>query len=337
MKKNVNKLDVTTILHKGARIQEKNEICNAFNDHFASVGANTQESINCKPPLTKAMKYMKKVQKKFEFSRVSEDEVCRIVERMKAKTSSGYDGVSNMLLKKIIHVIKGPLTYLFNISMQSGCFPDLMKIAKVIPLFKSGNAEFLDNYRPISLLPVFSKILEKVVYIRFVRHLDSENILYMRQYGFRKGHSTSDAVFNLMGEILSAFNKGHMLLSIFIDLKKAFDTVSHELILSKLEMLGVHDLELQWFTSYLTNQSQFTMMNGVESNMKKANTGVPQGSLLGVVLFQVIINDMYKCLRYSTCILYADDTTIYVIGRSTSPENQGPIRPKQFVCVALHE
>ena len=229
---------------------------------------------------------------------------------------SGYDDISNVLLKKLIVVTKEPLCIVFNKSLTTGQFPDLLKIAKVQPLYKSGERYLADNYRLISLLPVISKILERIVYDATMEYFEANNILYVKQFGFRKKHSTIDAICNFVGEILKCFEELQMVLSIFIDLHKAFDSVSHSLILHKLSALGIQDEELKWFESYLTGCKQFTQMQNCRPAMAEMSVGIPQGALLGVLLFQVHVNDLNKCLMFSNSILYADDTTIYVMGKS---------------------
>ena len=161
-----------------------------------------------------------------------------------------------------------------------------------------------------------SKVLEKIVYVQTVRHLNDCNVIYPRQFGFRSKHSTSDAILNFVGEVLSAFNDNMMLLSVFIDLMKAFDTMSHELIIEKLSWLGIDGAALLWYSSYLSARSQQVVINTSISKEVKVNVGVPQGSLLGILLFQVLINDLPGCLKFVSSILYADDTTIYLLGRS---------------------
>ena len=251
-----------------------------------------------------------------KFRLVGEGEICKVIAKMTEKSSSGLDGISNTLLKKLAPVIKGPLCMIINASLRQGIFPNLMKLAKVIPLFKGGERDLPDNYRPISLLPVISKVLEKIVYLQTTEHLDECNVIYPKQFGFRKNHSTSDAITTLVVEILGAFNSNLMLLSIFVDLKKAFDTVSHSLIVEKLYCLGIQDITLQWFKSYPGGREQQVMLNDSVSAKAKVRVGIPQGSLLGVLLFQILINDLPKCLKFCSSILYADDTTIYCIGKS---------------------
>ena len=205
---------------------------------------------------------------------------------------------------------------LINRSINEGIFPSSMKIAKIIPLHKDGAIDNPDNFRPISLLPVMSKLIEKHVYQAVTKFMDVNGILYMKQFGFRRHHSTINAIQLLVSEVLNAFKENLFLASVFIDLKKAFDSVSHDLILAKLECLGVRGVILNWFKSYLAERKQFTSIGNMQSDTNVMECGVPQGSLLGGLLFQLQINDMSTSLRFCNCILYADDTTVYVIGRN---------------------
>ena len=158
-------------------------------------------------------------------------------------------------------------------------------------------------------------MLERVVYNITVDHLNSNNVLYLRQFGFRKKYSTTDAVANLVGEILQGFDNSQMILTVFIDLRKAFDSVSHSVIIRKLRKLGIQDTELQWFQSYLSMRSQHVQINCDKSPNMEVNVGMPQGSLLSVLLFQLQINDLPKSLKYCTSIL-ADDTTLFLVVKS---------------------
>ena len=208
-----------------------------------------------------------------------------------------------------MNVIKVPFCHV-NESLKNGVFPDLMKVAKVLPLHKSGEMNLCDNFRPISLLPVMSKVIEKIVFDNLTKYLDKNKITYGKQYGF------SDAVSNLVGEGLKAFNNNEFMLCIFIDLKKAFDSISHPLILSKLKCIGVERTELEWFRSYLSNRRQLTKMNNNASDEMGIEVGVPQGLLLSVLIFKLYVNDMFRSLKYSQAILYANGTTIYITGKS---------------------
>ena len=251
IKKVNNKTEVMKLVMDGRTLIGPKEICNGFNKHFATARKHVQDTI---PEVTNSNSFepIHQCKSNFKFKLLTEMRLCHIVSKMPAKLSCGIDGISNMLLKQLISVLKGPLCTILNMSLKQGIFPDLMKIAKVIPLHKGGLCDVPDNYRPISLLPVFSKILEKAVYVTLIEHLNNNDILYYRQYGFRKHHSTIDAVSDFAAEILNGFESDNMLLSVFIDLHKAFDTISHESILSKLERMGVSDIEIAWFRSYLS-------------------------------------------------------------------------------------
>ena len=165
----------------------------------------------------------------------------------------------------------------------------------------------MKNYRPISLPPVISKILERVVHQNLFSFLNTNKILFPHQYGFRKNHSTTYAVMELVTNILKAKDKQKSTLSVFLDLSKAFDTVGHAILLRKLEFYGIRGIALKWFCNYLTNRKQFVIYNNENSNTQVISCGVPRGSVLGPLLFLVYINDMSNCLHYSKTILFADD------------------------------
>jgi hypothetical protein len=182
-------------------------------------------------------------------------------------------------------------------------------IAKVIPIYKSGDRQSMDNYRPISLLSNFSKILEKIVAIRLTNFLEANNILSDHQFGFRKAHSTLHPLIHFMNKITSNLSAKKHTLAIFCDLRKAFETVDHEILLKKLEKVGVRGVELAWFKSYLSDRQQFVIVNGMPSTLLYILLGVPQGSILGPLLFLIYINDLPDCSSLLS-FLFADDTTL---------------------------
>ena len=313
-KKTRNRTEITELLYNGELWSNPKDVVNALNDHFASAGTKTQKNIEAtdRDPLVSVTNCNTKLSK----VHVTDIEIERIVNQLKPKMSSGIDGLSNDFLKKIFVSIRVPLTDVITKSLRDGIFPSAMKIAKINPLFKGGSNEICDNYRPISLLPVMSKIIEKIVYKRTVFHLNENNLIYCKQFGFRKNHGTSDAINLLLAEILEKWDKGFSVIGVFIDLRKAFDTVSHQLILSKLSKLGICGDLLSWFQSYLSGRTQFTQLGPVKSLSSDITVGVPQGSLLGVLLFQLIIDDLRRSIRYGSVILYADDTTILAFGNN---------------------
>lgn len=213
------------------------------------------------------------------------------------------------------HIIK-PFTYVCNQSLKTGTFPDAMRIAKVIPIYKNGERQAFSNYRPISLLPLFSKILEKVFANRVESFVDKHNLLSIHQYGFRTNCSTSVAVMKLVEDISTAMDNREDTIGIFIDLKKTFDTIDNNILLHKLERYGFRGIANTWLKNYLDNRCQYMQINDVRSNMLKITQGVPQGSVLGPKLFILYINDICSVTNEFNYVLFADDTTLYCSGEN---------------------
>ena len=174
-----------------------------------------------------------------------------------------------------------PLTHIINLSITKEEF----KLAKVLPIFKSGDDQNIQNYRPISILSFFSKIFEKIIASHIMDFLDTNNILYDKQFEFRKSHSTSHAIITLVDKVSCALDTGKFIVGVFLDLKKAFDTVDHTILLKKLHAYAIRDNHLDWFKSYLTNRTQYVTYNNARSDIKTITHGVPQGSILGPLLF----------------------------------------------------
>ena len=186
-----------------------------------------------------------------------------------------------------------------------------MKIAKVVPIFKKGNSHEVGNYRPISLLTGFSKILEKIISVRFVKFLKINNILAPEQFGFREKHTTSHALLHFIDKISSAKDNGLHTVGIFLDYSKAFDTIDHTILLYKLSFYGIRGKALEWFRSYFSDRKQFVFLNGVKPSMQPVTCGVPQGSLLGPLLFLLYINDFPQSSKILSFILFADDSSVF--------------------------
>jgi retron-type reverse transcriptase len=203
----------------------------------------------------------------------------------------------------------------FNLSLTSGSFPSKLKCSRIVPIFKSGDHTVCDNYRPISLLSSLSKILEKIVQIRLVNHLESNSLLYEHQYGFLRGKSTEQTFLHITDYITKALNKGDYCIALFLDLKKAFDVCSHEILLKKMKKFGVDNLALRWFESYLSDRIQVVDIDGVLSEPKSINISVLQGSILGPILFLMYINDLPLSTELKS-FLFADDTTGLTSGSS---------------------
>ena len=184
------------------------------------------------------------------------------------------------------------LTLIINQSLCTGIVPHSLKIAKITPIYKKDDIHITDNYRPISLLPIISKVLEKVVFLQLYDYFDKNNLLYDSQYGFRKLHSTELASLEFTDKIINNLDQGKLPLAIFLDLSKAFDTIDHSILIHKLHYYGVKGTSLDWFKSYLYNRTQFVQYNDCNSSQSKITTGVPQGSILGPLLFIIYMNDI---------------------------------------------
>ena len=236
-------------------ITEPGKITNEFGKYFSTIGkktamkgGNSDSHINT---------YLTKIPinpKSVFLTPCTETEIKNLINDLPNKLSSGYDDISNILLKKLIDVLTKPFHMLFNRSSLEGVFPVDMKLADVVPLYKSGSHFMMTNYRPISLLPTISKLLEKVVYKRVHDFLIKENLLFKSQYGFRKKHSCEHTITELLGEITKGYENGKHTIAMFLDLSKAFDTICHELLYAKLEHYGVRGTALNWFKSYLTGR-----------------------------------------------------------------------------------
>jgi len=224
--------------------------------------------------------------------------------------SLGPNSIPVHLLKICNNYFSIILSKLINLSFKTGIFPDLCKYAKVIPIYKKDDPLLTNNYRPISLLPIFSKIFEKIIYIRMYSFIDKNHLLYDRQFGFRNSHSTSHALISLIESIKNSLDDKKIVAGVFIDLTKAFDTVNHEILCNKLSYYGFRGKFNDLIKSFLSNRKQYVSINGVDSEYLDITCGVPQGSTLGPLLFILYINDLQYSLKFSTASHFADDTCL---------------------------
>lgn len=300
---------IKSIIHNGERITELNRIVQIFNDFFITIGPKLLKEIR---PVTKSFQsYMTaNIMSSFSFALTSEDEVKKIVHSLKSKSSSGPDGISVNLLKFLAPALITPMKIIINQSLLTGIYPEKLKIAKVIPLYKKGEKHNIENFRPVSLLSSISKVFEKVAYIQLSDYFTNNKLWFDGQYGFRNEHSTELAAVELTDRIMEALDKQHIAVSIFMDLSKAFDTLDHSILLSKLKFYGITGTALEWFTSYLSNRKQYVEIEGVCSTQEIIQTGVPQGSILGPILFLIYINDIHNASDAFNYILFADDTNL---------------------------
>ena len=219
------------------------------------------------------------------------------------------------MVKKIRKSIIIPFTHVANLSLVTGIFPKELKRANVVPIFKAGDVQIFTNYRPVSILPVFSKIMERIMYNRLLSFLNKYNILYAYQFGFREKYSTYLALITLTEKISEALEAGNHVIGIFLDFSKAFDTVNHEILLLKLEHYGIRGVALDWFKSYLNDRQQYVTYNNCRSSISNVNCGVPQGSILGPLLFIIYINDLSHVALRCFLVLFADDSNLFYSGK----------------------
>ena len=230
---------------------------------------------------------------------------------LKRKCATGIDNIPSCFLKDTAFVICKPLAFVINLSLKEGTFPNDLKKARVNPIYKSGNRNSFDNYRPISVLPIVSKIFEKCVYRQLIDYFETNKLLSNFQFGFRSRRSTEIAATLFTDKIRTAMDEGKYTGAIYVDLSKAFDTISHSLLLKTLSENGVSGNSLHWLTDYLFSRSQQVSYLGTISASQPIYCGVPQGSILGPLLFIVYFNDAVKSITRSEVLMYADDTVIF--------------------------
>jgi hypothetical protein len=291
------------------------KIATEFNSFFTRVGKQISNSI---PPVHKApeeyVNYNRQIPNML-LGNTTPAHVKKVIRNFQPKTSCDINGQSTKMIKFLCNEIATPLSHIFNLSLTQGIFPEKLKNCRVIPVYKAGDQLDVDNYRPISLLSSISKILEKIVADKLIYHLLSNDLLYQHQYGFLPKKSTEQNLLHIVNYITNALNEGIYCLGVFLDLRKAFDVCSHEILLKKLKKMGIQDTAHKWFTSYLSNRAQCVDISGNFSDLINLDISVIQGSTLGPILFLCYINDFWTATSLFS-VLFADDTTCLAKGHN---------------------
>ena len=274
---------------------------------------------------------------KFSFSPVNAEDLIKAMSKLKSSQGFGMDNISSFFLKKSLPILANGLCQIFNMSLSTGQFPDSWKVARVAPIYKDGSSSDHSKYRPISVLPGVSRLFEKLIYDQLYTYLSKNHLLFTGQSGFRLFHSLLTSLLKCTNDWYLNLDKGQYTSVTFIDLKKAFDTVDHQILLQKLRVYGLAGKEINWFQSYLDNRKQCCKVNGHVSKLDNINFGVPQGSCLGPLLFLIYINDLPLALDSSNVNMYADDTSIYYSSKSISSINNAVNKDLQSLKSWLDE
>ena len=289
-------------------INDTCEIAEAFNTHFTEIG----ETLANKIPKTDndPISYLKPTNSTFSFKTIDVNQVKTLLGKINVNKSSGLDNIPNKLLKMAAEIVPQSLTHIFNKSLCTGIFPNDWKLARVIPIHKNGAKYDLNNYRPISIISAVAKVFERIIHDQFYHYLTNHNLLTKCQSGFRASHSTVTTLLETTNKWSVNIDNGLLNGVVFIDLKKAFDTIDHKILLQKLAHYGVDQNSSTWFRSYLSDRTQRCHVNGYLLSNQSIKFGVPLGSIIGPLLFLVYINDLPNCLNDGSSSMYADDTNI---------------------------
>ena len=319
--KNISAAFPKTLTVNGTTISNPMEISNIFNNYFSSIASKTKLNVSFSHKhFSDFLKNRSSIS--FFISPSDKTEIENVISSLDSNKSVGPNSIPTKILKLLKNDISSQLSEIFNISFSSGVFPSILKIAKVIPIHKKYSKLDFSNYRPISLLSNIEKILERLMYNRMYKFFSDNDLIYPLQFGFSQKYSTVHALISLTENIRKNLDEGNIGCGIFVDLQKAFDTVEHDILSSKLEHYGIRGLANEWFKSYLSNRKQYVSINGYDSNLADVKFGVPQGSVLVPLLFLIYINDLNKALKFCKVHHFVDDTNLIYFSKSVYSLNK---------------
>ena len=287
----------------GSTITNKVETSNIFNNYFTTIAEKAKENIN--PSHKHFSEFLKNRTQNSLFLRpMNKSEIQNLIQNLDTKSSLdsnksvGLNSIPTKILNLLKSYISCQLADIFNISFSTGVFPTILKVAKVVPVYKKGSKLDFPNYLPISLLSNIEKILEKLMYNRVYNFFAKDNLIYPLQFGFRQQYSTFHGLISLTKDVRKNLDKGNIGCDVFVDLQKAFDTIDHDILLAKLEHYGICGIANEWFKSYLFDIKYFFCINGHVSNKASVKYGILQGSVLGPLLFLIYINDLNHSVKF---------------------------------------
>ena len=330
-------IQIDNLLHNNVTYTNPNKMAGVMNSFFVNIGKSVENKI---PQANKPFTHYIGEPNRYciTLNPCMENEIKSFIDKLDISKASGPFSIPLNILKTQSEVLLAPLTTIVNKSLNEGIFPSLLKNATVVPIFKKKDKNKCANYRTISLLSNLSKIFERAMYARIELFLDEFNIIYSKKFGFRKKHSTNHALLSIIEQIKRNLDNKIFSCGFFVDLEKAFDTVNHYILISKLDHYGISGKSKDWITSYLSNRNQHVKLNGVKSNDKVITCGVPQGSILGPLLFTIYINDMHKAMPNSSFFHFADATNLLFTTKTSKNSivfEEGPSGiPFDRLCVA---
>ena len=314
----------------GVLTDNHSQIADAFNTYYSNVGPKLDSALG--PANTDPMNYMDDIRApEMMFNPTTTWHVSKTVSELK-DVGAGLDGISTKLIKSLLPAILTELTHLINLCITKSVFPKKFKLALITPIYKAGTRTYFSNYRPISILPALSKILESVMYDQLITFISDNDILYDFQFGFRQKHSTYMPISLLHDFITKNMADRRKTAAIYLDLARAFDTVNIKILLCKLSKYGIRGNANKFLSSYLTSRTQKLKYKDIISNARDVTCDVPQGSLLGPLLFLIYINDLHVTCHEAKILLFADDTAL--VYSAPTPFGSPPSCCRSALCGA---